>query len=135
MKSVKKSFKLALSEVEAAANDLRLLAADVTLLELIHGHAENVLGACRELRLQAKQLPKAGFAERLVEDGALLLLDEIADEDVMSALERDFSVAVGEMGEGPVFELLRQLLEKLEKMLVILHERIQRLGGLLNAAD
>lgn len=135
MKSVKKSFKIALSEVERTANDLQLLATDVTLLAPLHEFAENVLHACRELRGRAKQLPKAGFAERMAGDGALLSLDEMVDCDVMSMVELGFSAAVGEMGEGRVVEMMRQLLDKLEKKLATLNENIQQLAGLLNAAN
>lgn len=135
MKSIKKRFKMALAEVAKVADELQLLAADVTLLESVRELASTVLRACKDLELRAKQLHKVGFAEQMVGDEALLLLDEIVDSDVMSVLEQRFSAAIGGMGEGQVFEMMRQLLEKLEKKLALLNESIQQLGGLLNQVD
>lgn len=135
MKSVKKRFKMALAEVEKVADELQLLTADVTLLESVRELASNVLRACKRMERRVKRVHKVGFAEQMLEDEALLLLDEIVDSDVISVLEQRFSAALGESGEGQVLDMMRQLLEKLEKKLALLNESIQRLGGLLNQAD
>lgn len=134
MKSVKKRFKIALSEVEDAANDLLLIAADVVLLESVQELATSALRACKDLELRAKRLHKAGFAEQIVKDEALLLLDDIVDNDVMSVVEQRFSAAL-EGREGQALDMMRQLLEKLEKKLAFLNDGIQRLGGLLNETE
>ena len=126
---------MALAEVEKVADELQLLTADVTLLESVQELANDVLQACKRMERRVKQTHKVGFAEQMLEDEALLLLDEIVDGDVISVLEQRFSAALGESGEGQVFDMMRQLLEKLEKKLALLSESIQRLGGLLNQAD
>ncbi|MCQ8129255.1 hypothetical protein [Methylomonas rivi] len=126
---------MALAKVVDAANDLLLLAAEVAILEPVQEYAGCVLQACEVLERQARQLPKAGFAGRIVGNAALLSLDELVDNDVISVVEERFALALGEVAEGGVAEMMRQLLEKLEKKLALLNENIQQLGGLLNEAE
>ncbi|AEG01710.1 hypothetical protein [Methylomonas methanica] len=135
MKSVKKRFKMALAEVEKVAGELQFLTANMTLLEPVQEIASSVLLACKRMGRRVKQVHKVDFAEQMLEDDALLRLEEIVDNDVISVLEQRFSAALGEMGEGQVLDMMRQLLEKLEKKLALLNESIQRLGGVLNQSD
>lgn len=132
MKSVKKRFRTTLARLEDIAVELRLLAEDVVILAPVRELAESVLGACEVLQREARQLHKADFVEWMLDNEVLYRLDELADGDLISLLEERFALALGESADGQVAEILRQLLEKLEKKLVLLHENIQQLGGLLN---
>lgn len=126
---------MALAKVGEAANDLLLLAAEVAILEPVQEYADSVLQACEVLEQHARQLHKADFAERIVENEALLRLDELVDNDLISIVEERFAAALGETTDGQVVEMLRQLLERLEKKLALLNENIQQLGGLLNERE
>ncbi|MCQ8102745.1 hypothetical protein NP590_01405 [Methylomonas sp. SURF-2] len=135
MKSVKKRFRTTLARLEDIAAELRLLAEDVAILAPVGELAESVLGACEILQREARQLHKADFVEWMLDNEVLYRLDELADGDVISLLEERFAQALGEAADGQVAEMLRQLLGKLDKKLVLLHENIQQLGGLLNEAQ
>lgn len=135
MKSVKKRFKMALAEVDKVAYELQLLTADIVLLEPIQAIVASVSRQCKNVERRVKQAHKVGFAEQMLQDDALLQLEELVDSDVMSVLEQRLSSALGGTGEAQMLDMTMQLLEKLEKKWVLLNESIQRLGGLLSQGD
>lgn len=135
MKSVKKRFKMALAEVDKVAYELQLLTADIVLLEPIQAIVASVSRQCKSVERRVKQAHKVGFAEQMLQDDALLQLEELVDSDVMSVLEQRLSSALGGTGEAQMLDMTMQLLEKLEKKWVLLNESIQRLGGLLSQGD
>ena len=132
MKSIKKRFRIRLSEVVEAAMQLSLLTEGVALMKPFQVLADNVLRACQALEHKAGQLHKSDFVEQIIGDEALLLLEEVVDCDVVSALEEMFAKAEGDANMPQINELLQQLLEKLEKKLAVMTLRIQQLGELLN---
>lgn len=119
-----------LIEVEQAASDLMLLSTDISMFEAVRVLAADVLRVCEVLKQRASQLHKTDFSEQIIGEEALLELDEIVDRDVISAVEQCFSNAWPD-ADNQIGELLRQLLQKLEKHYAVLNQRIQQLGGLL----
>ena len=132
MKSIKKHFKTKLSDIERAASDLMLLSVDISMLEAVQLLANKVLTACEVLRVRASELDKKHFVEQILQEEALSRLDELVDEDVISLVEQRFSAVSVNSEEGAAAELLRQLLDKLERRYVALADHIQQLGRLLN---
>mgnify|MGYP001768595755 CR=1 FL=1 len=133
MKSTKKRFKSLLAVVERDALDLRGLAQGIALLEEVSLLADTTLCACEALRLRAAELPKQGFVQQILQEDALLRLDELVDQDVVSELERRFVGSLRGVDSPELSELLRQLLEKVEQSIAQMSENIQQLGALLNA--
>ena len=111
---------------------LLLLAEDVTLMKPIQVFAVNVLQACQALEYKAGQLHKSDFVQQIIGDDALLLLEEVVDNDLVSALEEMFAKALRDENEPQINQLLQQLLDKVEKKLAVMNLRIQQLGELLN---
>jgi hypothetical protein len=132
MKSIKKLFRIRLSEVAEVAMQLLLLAEDVTLMKPIQVFAVNVLQACQALEHKADQLHKSDFVQQIIGDDALLLLEEVVDNDLVSALEEMFAKALRDENEPQINQLLQQLLDKVEKKLAVMNLHIQQLGELLN---
>lgn len=132
MKSIKKRFRVQLSEVAEVAMELSLLAEDIVLMKSVQVLAGNVLQACQDLEHKAGQLHKLDFVEQIVGDDALLLLEEVVDKDLVSALEEMFAKAVGDANVPRINEFLQQMLDKFEKKLAVMNVRIQQLGELLN---
>ena len=134
MKSTKKRFKLLLASIEQSASDLMLLSTDITLLEDVRVMADKALRACRSLRRRAGELRKKDFVEQILLEDALLQLDELVDQDLISKIEERFSLALPGPDSSPLVGILHQLLDKLEKHCADMNESIQQLGALLNAS-
>lgn len=132
MKSTKKRFKEKLVLIERLAADLLLLSADVSMFEPVCMSAENVLRVSRALRMRTAELDKKGFVDRVVNDENLLQLEDCGDEDVISEVERRFSLAFPNAEEKAAGDFLRQMLNKLEARHALMQENIQQLSGLLN---
>lgn len=136
MKSTKKRFKLLLADVEQAASELRLLSSQLALLDDVLQLAENVLRICTVLRRRASELHKSDFAGQMAVEPSLIELDEMVDEDVISALEQRLASACqAGTDAGQLGELLKQLLDKLENRHAAMIENIQRLAALLADAN
>lgn len=135
MRSVKKRFKSMLAEVEQSAAELDVLSSQLPLLEVVGLFAGKVLALCAILRQRTAELDKTDFVERIAVEPALIELDELLDDDVMSALEDRLARAMGGGAEqGVLGELAEQLLEKLEKSHAVMLEKIQQLTALLAPA-
>jgi hypothetical protein len=135
MKSIKKRFRIQLSGVAEVAGELLRLSEGVDLMRPVAVLAEEVLQTCQSLDRKAENLHKLEFVEQMSGDDALLHLDEVVDNDLISSLEEQFAKVLGEAPAPPIETLLQQILDKLEKKLAIMSQRIQQLGGLLNEAD
>ena len=135
VKSVKKRFKSVLADVEQAASELRMLSAQLVLLEDVQQMADRVLHVCAVLRVRVASLHKVDFAEQMATDQNLVELDEVVDADLISLLEERLSSAcsVGQ-AEGQLSEFVGQLLDKLEKCHAAMIENIQRLTALIGQA-
>ena len=129
MKSIKKRFKLLLTEIDQTANELALLCADLPLLSEIHQLAGKVLSANETLRLEISELKKAEFREEIAESEALAALDEIADTDAISLLEERFFAEHDNHADG-IGEFLQQLLDKIGNIYTKMVENIQQLTAL-----
>jgi hypothetical protein len=84
------------------------------------------------LEHKAGQLHKSDFVQQIIGDDALLLLEEVVDNDLVSALEEMFAKALRDENEPQINQLLQQLLDKVEKKLAVMNLHIQQLGELLN---
>ncbi|PPD30928.1 MAG: hypothetical protein CTY19_15275 [Methylomonas sp.] len=135
MKSIKKRFRIQLSGVAEVAGELLRLSEGVDLMRPVAVLAEEVLQTCQGLDRKAENLHKLEFVEQMSGDDALLHLDEVVDNDLISSLEEQFAKVLGEAPAPPIETLLQQILDKLEKKLAIMSQCIQQLGGLLNEAD
>ena len=132
MKSIKKRFKLILTEIEQAADELAGLSADLSLLGEIQQTAGKVLNACVALRAQIAELKKAEFREGIADAEALSQLDEIVDIDAVSALEDRFFAELKNHADSQIGEFLQQLLDKIDKRYTKMVGLIQQLSGLLD---
>lgn len=129
MKSVKKCFKLSLAAVEQSAARLQLMSEKVDLLEDANQLAGKVLRICAALRARASELHKIDFSAQMLQEPAVSELDEIADADLIGALEKRFSVVCPE--EAVLQAFMSQWLDKLEKCHAAMIESIQRLMAVL----
>lgn len=133
MRSTKKRFKLLLAVVERQAADLRGFAQGIALLEDVESLANRALCACESLKLRVAELPKQAFVQQILQEDALLRLDELVDQDVVSELERRFAGSLRGVDSRELGDLLRQLLDKVEQHVARMSESIQQLVALLNA--
>lgn len=131
MKSIKKRFKLLLTEIEQAASELALLGADLSLLSEVHQTAGKVSSACEALRLQISALKKTEFREGIADAEALFQLEEVVDSDAISALEDRFFAELDNHADSGIGEFLQQLLDKIDKRYTKMVENIQQLSALL----
>lgn len=135
MKSIKKRFRMQLAEVMEMARELSCLSEGIDLLLPADELACEILQACQALEQKADGLHKSEFAEQIAGDEALLQLDEAVDCDLISCLEERFAKALEQASMPQLDGLLQQILEKLEKKQVIMNQRIQQLGSLLNESE
>ncbi|MGR8930675.1 MAG: hypothetical protein ACU836_08535 [Gammaproteobacteria bacterium] len=132
MKTTKKRFKGLLADVQQSASELRLLSSQLTILDDARQVADRVLVLCEALGLRASELHRTGFAEQMLEDQRLCELDEIADVDLISVLERRMSkLSSHDRGEGELVVFMGQLLDKLEAGYAAMVENIQQLTAVL----
>lgn len=136
VKSTKERFKSILTDVEQAASELRILSSQLAWLEDVQQVADSVLRICTFLRGSVAELPKIGFAGQMALEGYLAELDEIADTDLMNALEERLAVACAEgANDERLGVFFGQLLDKLEQSHAAMIEHIQRLTALLARVD
>lgn len=135
MLSAKKRFKNTLKAIEQTALALELLSMDMPLIQELAALVSRILLLSRTLTVRATELSKAEFVELIRQDNALLELDDLANEDVISVLEERLSAVIGDCAEGGISEFVGQFLEKLEKQHAKLIKEIRELGVIIAESD
>ena len=135
MLSAKKRFKNTLKAIEQTALALELLIMDMPLIQELAALVSRILLLSRTLTVRATELSKAEFVELIRQDNALLELDDLANEDVISVLEERLSAVIGDCAEGGIGEFVGQFLEKLEKQHAKLIKEIRELGVIIAESD
>ncbi|MCQ8118942.1 hypothetical protein [Methylomonas rosea] len=130
MTSLKKQSKRLLSDIQKSANQLALLASDLTLLEDTHEWARSLEKNIETLNQQLAGLKKAEFNATLADSEILEVLDELIDSDPISALEQRLFAAQADQESGVVGEFFQQLLDKIEKLYTPLLSAIQQLTAM-----
>lgn len=130
MTSLKKQSKRLLSDIQKSANQLALLASDLTLLEDTREWARSLEKNIETLNQQLAGLKKAEFNATLADSEILEILDELIDSDPISALEQRLFAAQADQESGVVGEFFQQLLDKIEKLYTPLLSAIQQLTAM-----
>lgn len=130
MTSIKKRGKRLLVEIQEAAHQLALLSCDLSLLKEIFDVAQSAQAAAASLNTELAGLKKTEFCAKLASSETLSVLDELVDNDAISALEQRLFAARPDMENSEIGDFLQQLLEKIEKRYVALVESIQQLTAL-----
>jgi hypothetical protein len=128
MKSVKKIGKQRLQKIHQNCYVLLWACEDIELLEPIKLPLGIMLEACNTLLQQSKSLDKSEFAETTLHSGALQILNEIAELDLISLIEERLFTAQSPDGNAPTNLFFQQLLNKLEKLHQELLDNIQQLN-------
>jgi hypothetical protein len=135
MKSIKKRFKLLLSDIAESANQLAIFSADLELLTEIQQLASKVLRADATLSLLASALKKDDFVMGISDSQALAELEELIDVDAISALEDRLFSALNSQEDDGVGQFLQQILDKIDKNYTKMIGDIQQLTALLEEAE
>ena len=135
MKSIKKRFKLFVSEIVESANQLAVISADLALLSEIQELAAKVLRANATLSLLGSALKKDDFVLGIADSQALAELEELIDIDAVSSLEERLFAALNNQDDQGVGEFLQQFLEKIDKSYTKMLTDIQQLTALLDEED
>jgi hypothetical protein len=135
MKSIKKRFKLLLSDIVVSANQLAVISADLTLLSEIQQLAAKVLRADATLSLLISALKKDDFVIGVADSQALAELEEMIDVDAVSSLEERLFAALNNQDDHGVGEFLQQFLGKIDKTYTKMLTDIQLLTALLDQQE
>ncbi|AMK76326.1 MULTISPECIES: hypothetical protein [Methylomonas] len=127
MKSLKKQSKRLLSDIQESANQLALLTSNLTLLEDFNELALSLKTNIETLNRQLAGLKKTEYNAALADSEILEILDELIDNDPISALEQRLFAAQADQESGVVGEFFQQLLDKIEKLYTPLLSAIQQL--------
>jgi DNA repair exonuclease SbcCD ATPase subunit len=130
MASIKKRGKQLIADIEKLANQLVILTSDLSLLKNIYDLARSVQENIASLNNELTDLKKAGYSAGLADSKALAALDELIDDDAISALEQRLFAAQPHQENSETGEFLQQILEKIEKLYTPLLESIQQLTAL-----
>lgn len=130
MTSIKKRGKQLLAEIQESANQLVLLTGELSLFKEIHDLAQSIQVAVGTLNEELAGLKKTEFTATLVNSKALAVLDELVDDDAISALEQRLFAAQPDQENSEVGEFLQQLLGKIETRYMQLLESIQQLTAM-----
>ncbi|WKJ90955.1 hypothetical protein QZJ86_02185 [Methylomonas montana] len=130
MTSIKKRGKRLLTDIEESANQLALLSSDLSLLKEIYDLARGVQESIDGLNHELAGLKKAEFSTKLANSKTLADLEELVDNDAMSALEQRLFEAQPDMENSEVGLFLQQVLAKIETLYTPLLESIQQLTAL-----
>jgi len=135
MKSIKKRFKLLLSDIVESAQQLAVISADLALLSEIQQLAAKVLRADATLSLLTSSLKKDDFVMGISDSQALAELEELIDIDAISTLEERLFSALNNQEDHGVGEFLQQFLDKVDKNYTKMIGDIQQLTALLEDED
>lgn len=130
MTSIKKRGKRLLAEIQESANQLALLTSDLSMLKEIYALAREVQESVDRLNNELAGLKKAEFSAKLANSKTLAVLDELVDNDAMSALEQRLFEAQPDMENSEAGLFLQQVLAKIETLHAPLLESIQQLTAL-----
>ncbi|OQW75671.1 MAG: hypothetical protein BVN35_08485 [Proteobacteria bacterium ST_bin11] len=130
MASLKKQSKRLLSEIQESADQLALLTSNLSLLADTHELAVSLKTNIETLSRQLAGLKKSEFNASLADSEILEILDELIDNDPISALEQRLFAAQANQDSGEVGEFFQQLLDKIEKLYTPLLWSIQQLTAI-----
>jgi len=130
MTSIKKRGKRLLAEIQESANQLALLTSDLSMLKEIYALAREVQESIDRLNNELAGLKKAEFSAKLANSKTLAVLDELVDNDAMSALEQRLFEVQPDMENSEAGLFLQQILAKIETLYTPLLESIQQLTAL-----
>lgn len=130
MASIKKHSKRLLEDIQEAANSLELVSSNLDLLEEIHELALDLKTNITALNRQLAGLKKAEFAAALAKSEVMEILDELVDQDPISALEQRLFTALPDQASNEAGEYFQQLLDKIEKLYTPLLTAIQQLTAI-----
>ncbi|WP_446808470.1 hypothetical protein ACH50O_14365 [Methylomonas sp. 2BW1-5-20] len=130
MASIKKRGKQLIADIEKSANQLAILTSDLSLLKNIYDLARSVQENIASLNNELTDLKKAEYSAGLADSKALAALDELIDNDAISALEQRLFAVQPDQENSETGDFLQQILEKIEKLYTPLLESLQQLTAL-----
>jgi hypothetical protein len=127
MKSVKKRFKRLLCDIDTSATELADFCTDLALLSDMQEFTNEVLTVVEKLTHQCSKISKEAFSETILATEALAELEELIDNDIISAIEHSLFSTLENHADNAIGLFLQQLLNKIEKQHRLIIAQIQQL--------